>query len=169
MNKTILSTDSVQRYAEGDKTAYSLKLKAVFDTIFCEALCYNAFGLAGSLGLFENTVNGIEDVVYLLENILFVVGGEGFLACVDNAAAVDDEIGSIEDAFALEHSAAFFIKKLVVCSACDCAALKVRDGVIVESCTESAGGDNIALCFVDLAVFNFLCAERKHIFHILAV
>ena len=82
----------------------------------------------------------------LLENVLFVISCECFLTCVDNAAAVDDEVGSIKDAFFLKDLAAFVVKKLVVGSTCNSAALEVGDCIVVNCCTESAGSENVTFC-----------------------
>ena len=75
--------------------------------------------------------------MYLLKHVFLVVGGESFLTCVDNAAGIDDEVGSVCDASCLESKSGFLVVDLVVCSTCDCSALQLRDGIFVDDSAQS--------------------------------
>ena len=55
-----------------------------------------ALGLAGFLGLCENVLDRIVDVVNLLKNLVLIVGAVNLCCRVDYAAAVDNEVGCVE-------------------------------------------------------------------------
>ena len=76
--------------------------------------------------------------MYLLKHVFLVVGGESFLTCVDNAAGIDDEVGSISDSSCFECESCFLVIDLVVCSTCNCSALQLRDGIFVVYSAQGA-------------------------------
>ena len=73
----------------------ALCVQSVSDAVFSELCRDNAFRLSGLLGLFEHSVYDVVDVVHLLEDFFLIICSESFLACIDYAASVYDEVRGI--------------------------------------------------------------------------
>ena len=59
-------------------------------------------------------LDGVVDVVYLLQDFVLVVGAVNLSCSIDNTAAVDNEVGSVEDAALLQSDAGSIVQDLVV-------------------------------------------------------
>ena len=104
-------------------------------------------------------LDGVVDVVHLLQDFFLVVGAVHLSCRIDNTAAVDHEVGSVVDATLLQSDTGSIVQDLVVSTTGNSLTLQLGNGGGIQNSAHSVGGEDVALLGVNFLGRNDHSAE----------